>query len=468
MQKIYILLIFFPAGGNDTEVSTTPGLFKYMRKSGLSEGERQGLIGRLEGESQSIRLEFATLVHSTETELKWRNIAPKTLVLKLSYYDVSLGREFDKTESIEDIFFVANNYWSFFNYDLLEYVINTFTLSTTSQLARYVANFQEYCKRRLCECPSDVAGSCNESGRRIVLKIEDKMSVQTSTLQDLRRLQDQASKVTGVKVMQLLRIEEGCLHLVNRIPHQSIEKINFLPPYKKKELKDIGILSITCEKKMIRWQVDGKVLKRLVGTGEKNIMTTSVVITEMAEYKTEITLSLGVNDTHVRINAVVTVESGQHEHSRDMIRLKVIPALHLNREAKTMPCTEVSNKLRNFEVPHVMPLHKIAAAEADVFEFFVELYIESPTSRFKGASSVVERMRLKPAAAEKDHSNSGPSFKHNQQGSCKYFPHRNSLPPLSSVSYPTDLRWRSSSTGDHYLITTTPTEKSPQRSAPVH
>lgn len=457
-----------------------------MRTSGLPESERQRLIGRLEGESQSIRLEFATLVHSTETALNHRHIAPKTLVQKFSYYDASLRSEFSKTESIEDIFFVANDYWSFFNYDLLEYVINTFTLSTASILAQYITNFQEYCKRRLCECPSDVAGSYKESGRRIVLKLDDKMSVQRSTLQDLRRLQDQACKVTGVTVMQLLKIEEGCLHLVYRIPHQSIEKINFLPADKKQELTDIGILSMTCEKKMIRWQIESSVFKGLVQAKKTSIFTKTVVVTELA---TEITLSLSAADCHVMLSAAVEaeLEGGGHAHEFDEISLKVIPAIHHNREARTMPCTTVSSKLCNFEIPLVMPLQGAANAEADMFEFFIELFIESKAPPHKDEETItsiqegVERMQL-TLASENDTVNGLSSAspqkaclnRRDRPNPSKCGPNRNSLPPIRGSGYhehgppgPGDLRSRSKSTGDRYLVAGTPTavKTSPQRSA---
>ena len=467
-------IFLYNAGDPETAVQTTPALFKYMRTSDLSESDKQRLIGRLEGESQSIRLEFATLVHATETELKQRNVAPKTLILKLSYYDTSLRSEFSTSETIEDIFFVANDYWSFFNYDLLEYVINIFTLTSVTLLAQYIANFQEYCKRRLCECPSDVAGSFNESGRRIVLKIDDKMSVQRSTLQDLRRLQDQASKVTGVNVMQLLKIEEGCLHLIYRIPHDSIEMINFLPPHKKLQLKEIGILSITCEKKMMRWQVEGRTFKRLVHNEEKNLSTKWVTITEMVTYETKIALSLGVTSTHVRVNAAVKLKSTCR--SCDKIHLKVIPAVHRDSEARIMPCTEVTGELSDFRVPHVIPLQEIAEADPDMVEVFVELYIDSSTRPLKGTSRDTQSETDKPPATKNGHAQSSTS---DAPRSRLY-----SLPQVSSTGCEGGANYRSRSQSmvspsphapkpspqrlTPYLMAATPTvlKTSPQRSPP--
>jgi hypothetical protein len=417
-----------------------------MRTSGLSESEQQRLIGRLEGESQTIRLEFATLVHSTETELKQRNITPQILVQKLSYYDIALSSEVGNARSIEHVFSVTNYYWSFFNYDLLEYIITTLELSK-GLLLQYIINFKEYCKRRLYECPSNVGGSYNESGRRIVLKIDDQMSVQRSTLHDLRRLQDQASKITGVNVMQLLKIEEGCLHLVYRIPHRSIEKINFLSPNQEQELKAIGILSITCEKKMVRWLIDGGYLKELVRTGKKTntLLKKWATTAKTASHETEVVLSLSVTATHVTIDAVNDLACGVH------LVLKVIPAIHYNSEAQMLPCTEISSKMQNFSIPNVITTREIAEAKADVFEFFLEMYVaDSPPRTFSKtvahAQNGMERMKLEPT--------------HNTQKprqTIDKMSNRNSLPSTlpsihdGSEHDASNQILRSSSSGEHYL-----------------
>lgn len=417
---------------SDIESPVTPGLFKYMRTTGLPESERQRLIGRLEGESQSIRLEFATLVHSTVTALKQLDITPRTLVRKFSYYDTSLRSEFTNTDSIEDIIDVANDYWSFFNYDLLEYVITTFKLSRDG-IDRYIVNFKEYCQRRLCECRSDVAGSHNESGRRIVLKMDNQMSVQRSTLQDLRRLQDQASKVTGVTVMQLLKIEEGCLHLIYRIPHESIENINFLSVEKKQKLKKIGILSITCEKKMIRWQMSCSTLKKLIDAKESCILKRKLMITDLAQFEIKTTLTLVVTGGHLEIdvNVVVVSEGRVKPQESDKIVVKVIPAIHHNREAWTLPYKEETKSLRgSFKIPKILPLDEITTAKADMFELFTEIYIQSsckPTRRLRSQS--IEEAYSSAEEDSPDSNTDVPQIRAKQLHHSKFkWSHRNSMP----------------------------------------
>ncbi len=398
-------------------------LFQYMRVGDLSENEKQQLIGRLEGESQAIRLEFATLVHTTEAELQLRNVPPKTLVHKLSFYDASLTKEFGEAETIEEVFSLANDYWSFFNYDLLEYIIKTFML-TSPMVEQYIANFKEYSNRRLCECKNDIAGSHNESGRRVVMKIDDKMNVQWTTLQEVRRLQDQVSRVVGVKVTQLLTVEGGCLYLVYRLPHKSIRTINFLSAEQKQELKDIGVLSIACERKVVRWQMKSAEFKRSIATRKKNIFTKAVSITELADYKTDVKLTLGVSNDQIRVKVDTTAtpsESGAPGQS-DVLVLTVIPALHHNSQAHALPLQRMQTPLNSFETANVMSTHDVETANADMFEFYMELYIDNrpvkktpliPTLRVRSnsAQGASPSTGLKDSES-KQHRNSFPSIKY--------------------------------------------------------
>ena len=432
-------------GGSTSTIESpvTPGLFKYMRTTGLPESERQRLIGRLEGESQAIRFEFATLVDSTVTELKQLNITPRALVRKFSYYDTSLKTEFTNMDSIEDIIDIANDYWSFFNYDLLEYVISAFKLSRDG-MERYIVNFKEYCQRRLCECRSDVAGSHNESGRRIVLKMDNKMSVQRSSLQDLRKLQDQASKVTKVTVMQLLKIEEGCLHLIYRIPHESIEKINLLSAEKKRELKEMGVLSITCEKKMIRWKMSCSTLKKLIDAKESYILKRKLLITDLTQFETETTLTLVATEGHleVDVDAAVVSEGRVKPKESDKIVVKVIPAIHHNREARTLPYKEETKSLQgSFKIPKVLPLDQITTAKADMFELFTEIYIQSSCKPRRMSRDFKLQKSMDEAYSTDDSHDSntdGPQIREKQQHQSELkWLNRNSMPVFEhSVSCP--------------------------------
>ena len=368
------MMVLINTGSTHHRSPITTDLFKYMKTDGLSENQKQRLLGQLESDSQSIRIEFATLVHSTEMELKGNNVNARMLKQKFHYYDASLTIEFTEAGNIEEVFFLANDYWSFFNYDLLAYVIDVFNLSKQN-LESYKEKFVEYCQRRLCECESNMAGSHNESGRRIVMKLDDKMSIQTTKLQDLRRLQDQASKVTGVPIMQLLRIEAGCLHLIYRIPHKSINKINSLSEEQKLKLAKIGILSVTCEKKIFKWQIESSSFKRLANSGEAVILKQKAVITEFINYQTDVTFTLGVAHNHLRMTVDVNVSDKRHQC--DKLSVRVIPSVHYDKEALTLPIKEALNPLQSFSIDQLMSLDTILKAKADMLEFYTEFYIQS-------------------------------------------------------------------------------------------
>lgn len=357
-----------PSRDHDTE------LFQYMRVSHLSEDEKQKLIGRLEGESQTIRFEFAELVHTTETELCQKNISPKTLIQKFTYFNASLIEEFGEAKSIEEVFAVANHYWSFYNYDPLQYIIKVFSLRTEA-MDQYIQNFRKYAERRLCECKNDIAGSHDECGRRVVMKIDDNMNVQWTTLEDVRRLQDQACKITGVDIKQLVRVEGGCLYFIYRLPHKDISAIDSLTEVQKQELRDIGVLSIACETKIVTWQMDAKKFKRSIVTNRASIFSEEFSLTEFSEYKTNLALTVGVFNDHVGLKVDITALAPENVINSNMLVATVIPSVHYNSQSHTQWLTKTQMPLNSFQLEKIMSSHDVLAADADLFEFYMEFYI---------------------------------------------------------------------------------------------
>ena len=338
----------------------------------------QLLQARLEGESQAIRLEFASLVISAEREMTQQNFTHQDMIRTIIYYDSSLKSEFDSANSIPDVFIIANNFWSFFNYDLLEYIISSFQLvNANAHVQQYKTSFQEYCKRRLYECPSKVGGAHNDTGKRVVLKLDDRMNLQQSTMQDLRSLQYQVSKVTGLEVMQLLRIEEGSLKLVYRVPHNAIERINFLSQTQRDNLAKIGVLKISCEKKIVKWMLNCHELRETL-KDSFCVRQESLCITELIEYEVDIELALRIKAGHLQISAAVKVRGDVSESWKsDKIQVKVTPTVHHGKTSRTLPLKTVSNQLCSFEINDVVPAHEIVTArDTDKFEFYNEIHIQ--------------------------------------------------------------------------------------------
>ena len=122
--------------------------FPYLNLSGLANEQQQELKIRLQFESQKIMIRFQELVSATMESLIRRNVSHKKLfshVMTLRAFDpvfkeprVPLFRhrfeELKAASTIYEIFLVLNDYFSFFNYQLIEHIIKA--LGTKKDKAR--------------------------------------------------------------------------------------------------------------------------------------------------------------------------------------------------------------------------------------------------------------------------------------------------------------------------------------------
>jgi len=59
-----------------------------------------------------------------------------------------------KARDLSEVFMGLKDYMSFFNYHLIEHIINVLgTEDVKAELKKYKLNFQQYAQRRVYECP---------------------------------------------------------------------------------------------------------------------------------------------------------------------------------------------------------------------------------------------------------------------------------------------------------------------------
>ena len=147
---------------------------------------------------------------------------------------------------VDDIIDIIKNKSSFFNYELLGYMIElSGTDSDKQNLEKYRTEFRAYAKRRVYECPSIFAKS-NPSDTELHVKLDSKYD--KCTLTELEELQGRLYMILNRKVytIRLLSVENGCFKLTYAIPRY-IEKITFpLSEKQESELAALGILQLIC------------------------------------------------------------------------------------------------------------------------------------------------------------------------------------------------------------------------------
>lgn len=202
--------------------------------------ERERLELRLECESEDMQNEFAILAAKTMLSLSELNVPPvkklKFLIENSKFY----RKVYEAIENVDDfnsVMSCLSDYWSFFDYQLLELIIRTFCGNLTDKLEEYEGKFKEFCQRRLCEVPKGALGVRAENGDALYLKIDDNFSYKKTKVLDVKKLEYRLSKLLDTELV-LLRIDEGCLELIF-ICLSDMPELNSLL---KQQLKQLGII----------------------------------------------------------------------------------------------------------------------------------------------------------------------------------------------------------------------------------
>lgn len=148
-----------------TSTASDQNQFPFLKPAEMSEDARETLYGRLSAENREMQRKFQSLVTATWEALVEKKVTPKELSNKVccQLYDSQIEKdskkllsecqeEIRKSESIDDAFFVMRNHYSFFNYELIDHIIQAFNLDR-SCLAAYEDELSMFCKRRVCELP---------------------------------------------------------------------------------------------------------------------------------------------------------------------------------------------------------------------------------------------------------------------------------------------------------------------------
>ena len=161
--------------------------FPYLDLSGLTHEQQQELRGRLQFESQQIMIQFQELVSATVESFIRQDVSLDKLVSHV----MTLGafkpvfrepqvplfqycfKELKAADTIPKIFLVLKDYFSFFNYHIIEYIIKALgTAEDKAKLQKYKEDFNKYAKRRIFECQQDFGPISDADHADIFVKVD--------------------------------------------------------------------------------------------------------------------------------------------------------------------------------------------------------------------------------------------------------------------------------------------------------
>lgn len=199
---------------------------------------------------------FQTLFSATTESLKERKVSISEILCQVvglgsaqpifedqelpSFRCHILGLQIAK--SIDEVMLCIGNYCSFFNYQMMEFIINNLgTKQDKANLEMYKKEFHAYAQRHVFECPSEV-GKLSEEDAKMFVKLDD--TFKKCKLEELavfvNKLQD-TLKCSFINGFKLCRFDPGCLKLTFQLPFSVLQEIFPLSVEQEAILAGLGV-----------------------------------------------------------------------------------------------------------------------------------------------------------------------------------------------------------------------------------
>ena len=211
-------------------------LFPYLDSDNLGQNERRHLEAKLRRETTAIVTEFANLTKHMRKSLIDQNLHPKEIISSVLGIAPSKSStcpilETLHVESVTSIYDVIihlqqNSYISFFNYHIVEYLINEYgTDEDKAELYKYITHFQDFCRRSVFEVPQHIHGQPPKDSTQLAIKI---ISKNQFSLGDAKNVQIKVAEVLGLQncaSLPLFETSKGCVMLIFALPKLIMELI---------------------------------------------------------------------------------------------------------------------------------------------------------------------------------------------------------------------------------------------------
>ena len=234
--------------------------FPYLDLSGLTHEQQQELGGRLRIESQKIMIRFQKLVSATIKSFQKRCVPLDDLVSHV----MTLGafkepcvqmpvfhhyfKELKAADTIPKVFMVLNDYFSFFNYHIIEHIIEELgTEEDKADLNRYKEHFNQYAKRRIFESLPEFGPVSDADHSDIFVKLDAQYDNYTvAQIEDFRHKLSEILHLSSQGILRLCRVDKGCLQLMFQVPSFVQQKIFPLSREQESTLEAMGVIMLIC------------------------------------------------------------------------------------------------------------------------------------------------------------------------------------------------------------------------------
>ena len=236
--------------------------FPHLDLSGLTHEQQQTLAGRLRFESKAIMLKFQNVVSVALKSLMKRGVTVRELVSHLmtlgTFHPVykeaqvpllhNCYKDLMNAETIPDVFLQLRDYFSFFNYHIIDQIMTELgTEEDRQELQKYKDDFQVYAKRRIYECLPQFGPVSETDHADIFVKVDS--HYESYTVVELQEFQNRLSELFHISsqgILRLCRVEKGCFQLMFQVPYFVQQEIFPLSSEQERALVTEGVIKLTC------------------------------------------------------------------------------------------------------------------------------------------------------------------------------------------------------------------------------
>ena len=217
--------------------------FPYLNASNRSQEELFRLQFKLNEETIRIKKSFVSFVFDLKRNIEETSKMEDVITL-LQFYDSNNFKELlSECKNLTEVFEKISHFVSFFDYDLIKLLTRKLgSNAIKKKLYKYKKKFQDFSKRRLCECPSNAFGDGADDKSEKVYVIKTDKSLESLTVNEVQTLERSMNRILGYEFLRLLRVEDGCVQLTFR----TLRKGDMLPvpSQDRVALRKLGVLSI--------------------------------------------------------------------------------------------------------------------------------------------------------------------------------------------------------------------------------
>ena len=243
------------------------GYFPYLPKDGsMSEEERLQHLSTLYRESEKIKTRFTSLMYHLQEDLQ-KNHELEEVISLLVFCDIP-EEELRDCNTVRSVFIRIKKFSSFFDYQLVKILAKHLgSKASKRKFMKYKLHFQEFAKRHVCECPSDIFGESETAndkrpGKLYAIKIDK--SMEKLTVEDLDSLLYKMNEILGQKFLKVVKVEDGCVQVTFRAFSSSDFVIS---DEQQRALSSLGVITISCGSESVHISTVSS-LEKKTGTGK--------------------------------------------------------------------------------------------------------------------------------------------------------------------------------------------------------